>query len=555
MPVPPNVDFEAARTQSHFTISQVYRGPSFNGRIVVNQGNIVYDPLQGLLEVSFVDPDTYIPTFKPANVTNPATTQGDLIIGGTIASSITKPRILIDDSRLPFTMAFDRRFITNHVAASHVKVFKGSSIENGSLVISAMYDQTGIKVSENIPLALVYFPDGENYTLKAPVKGWCVESVENYDTLTVVVYSEDGDILDTQLMVAYKTTAIASSDRAKRYISALSIESSFLSPTNNNLLEYPVGITVQSGAIKVRVLYSDGSTARLPIDGDKVNLFGLDDLIASESGRTSNLTLSYRLGDDEIAEDSVTSGIDRYKNKNIQARAITNSESLIYNLKLFVVPTWVGGVSPHWELKYFLYNLERLDIFEVTGLIEVGAGSAAFDGTLIGVAQNLTVAINVENVSGRYQFHRHVQSFIIKLDALGSSVTAPSYWSIQYSPGVIFGQGKKAIVSDDPNNVGRKRVRMDTGFAVVGEWLSALYYDAFPLFNTLAESAPIVPTHVRVRIGTTWQRQISVTSFAAPIDDVDAVIAAGQDLRLEWIYEDAQTIKELAITSLTLVEP
>lgn len=553
MPVP-ILDTESARTQGVWLLSQVYLGPTSTGNIVVETGNLVYSPTAGFQEVSSVDPITFIPVFKPVNVQNQNATQGDSVIGGTLAAGITKMRVLIDSSRLPMSMSFDRRFLIYNSAAAYVKLFKGTSIEGESLAISAMYNPSGNKTSENIPLEAVYMPNEDNLTVKVPVRAWSSEGVANYDSVTAVVYALDGTVLEVQTFVVYNTDTIATADRSKRYVRSVELISDFISVTDSRMLEYPVGITISSDSLRCRVLYSDGVVLNLPIDGTRVQVYGLNDLLSSESGRSSNLLLSYKLAVDEVGEATTSPTPDRTINVEYRARAITSDSGLIYNVKLFVVPTWIGGSSPRWMLRYFLYSLERMDIFEVTNFIEVAAGSTVFNGTLYSVQQSLGVVLNLQNASGRYRFYRHVQQFKISLNAQGSSRTAPTYWSIEYTPGLVLGQGKKATYIDDPNNAGRRRVRVDSGLSVLAEWINAMYIDTLPLVNTITETGPISPTHVRVRIGETWQRTIPIENILSPIDNVDVTIVQGQDIRLEFVYMSNADIKELSMMSLTLNE-
>ncbi len=558
MPVP-NVpivpDLETARTQSFFTKSQIWTGPTGTGRIVPKVDDAVMDwGNRQLYRVQSVDEVTHIAYLVPENISNGALGGDSVIIGGGFSSALAQRRIFINKVRVPFTMSFDRRIWFAGSMAAYAKVFRGGDVTAGGLVVSARYDSGGNLISENIPLELINLPDQENLAMKAPIEAHCSANIANYELLNVVIYSSAGVPQGTYQFVAVISNFISSLERNNKVVRAVELLSDYMSLSDNRLLEYPVGITIQSDALRCRVLYSDGTMIELSIDDDKVQVHGLNDLISSESGRASPLMLAYRLDEDEIAEDTSLPTPDRTVSVPYRARAVTNDNDIIYNVKLFVVPVWITGTSPHWALRYFMYSLERQDIFEVTNYIEVGSSSAAFNGTLYGNMQNLTVVVNLAQVSNRYRFYRHVQPFAITLAGPGSNHTAMNYWSLRYANDIVYGQGKKATVVDDPNNASARRVRVDNGYTILQEWLNDHYYSLIPLVNTNAESTPPAPTDVRIRIGETWQRVISIADILDPIDNIQTVVTQGMDVRLEFIRQSETTILELAMGSLTAVE-
>lgn len=552
--VPITPDFEAATYQSFFTINQIWTGPNGTGRIVPRVKNIVYDKIRGLLEVAAVNPVLHTSTLIPANITASSALGGTNIVGASLFAASGIYRIFLNTARIPFTLNFDQRYVINRSDATHLKVFRGSDITDDGMIISAMYDIANNKISENIPLVPLTLPGESNIALRAPIEGFSTEMVDNYDTVTVVAYTASGSVLDATSMIVCNTNAVASTDRGKKFVRNISLVSDFISISDSRLLEYPVGMTIASDSLRARVLYSDGSSLEnLPIDGNRIVIHGLDDLISSESGHTNEILLAYNLGGDEVAEDVSMVGPNRSISQVYRARAITNDDDIIYTVKLFVIPTWISGGSPRWSLRYFLYNLERMDIFEVTNFIEPAAGSALFNGTAYGVSQNLGVVVNLQDASNRYRYYRHVQQFNITLNAAASNSGSASYWTLKYSSDVLYGQGKKATVVNDPVNAGRKRVRVDNGYTILSEWINDMYTSLTPLVNTRIESSVPQPTHVRVRIGATWSRELSILDILQPIDNVDTSILQGQDLRLEFLYRDSTIVDELAMGSLTLI--
>lgn len=553
-PVPIVPDFNTSRTQSVFVKSQIYTGPSGTGAIVPVKGNIIFEQsAEGLRfwEVASVDPVSHTPSLKPLSVSNIGGESNSIIIGGGVGSAYGRLRVWVDKERIPFTLNFDSRFETSASNAAYVKVFRGTDITESAAVVSAIFDSAGNKVSENIPLTAINQPNEVNLTRKAPTSAWCIDNLPQYETVTVVVYSQDGSVIDAVTATVMLGNMVASLDRTKVQVRAVELVSEFLSLSDARLLEYPVGMTVTSDAMRARVLYDNGEIVEMPIDGSKIQLHGLNDFISSESGRSSALLLTYRLDDGEVAENASLPTPDRRLPVVYRARAVTTDSDIIYNVKMFVIPQWVSGTQPRWRLRYFLYTLERKDVYEVTDKITMGAASPAFNGVSYGTAQKLIAAVNLAEVSNRFRYSRHVQPFTITLASPGSSNIATSYWNISYDQAELnYGQGRKANFADETSG-GTKRLRIDNNFTILEEWLESMYRSLLPIFNTTAESRAPTPTHVRIRIGDTWQREILISDVLNPITGINTVITQGMDIRLEYIQRSDESVFELAMGSLT----
>lgn len=502
-------------------------------------------------EVASVDPVSHTPSLKPLSVSNIGGESNSIIIGGGVGSAYGRLRVWVDKERIPFTLNFDSRFETSASNAAYVKVFRGTDITESAAVVSAIFDSAGNKVSENIPLTAINQPNEVNLTRKAPTSAWCIDNLPQYETVTAVVYAQDGSVIDAVTATVMLGNMVASLDRTKVQVRAVELVSEFLSLSDSRLLEYPVGMTVTSDAMRARVLYDNGEIVEMPIDGNKIQLHGLNDFISSESGRSSALLLTYRLDDGEVAEGTSVPTPDRRISETYRARAVTTDSDIIYNVKMFVIPQWVSGTQPRWRLRYFLYTLERKDVYEVTDKVTMGAASPTFNGVSYGTAQKLIATVNLAEVSNRFRYSRHVQPFTITLASPGSSNIATSYWNISYDQADLnYGQGRKANFADETSG-GTKRLRIDNNFTVLAEWLESMYRTLLPIYNTTAESRAPAPTHVRIRIGDTWQREILISDVLNPITGINTVITQGMDIRLEFIQRTEESVFELAMGSLT----
>lgn len=553
-PVPIVPDFNTARTQSVFVKSQIYTGPAGTGAIVPEKGHLIFDQsADGLRvwEVASIDPVSHTPSLKPLSISNIGGESNSIVIGGGVGSAYGRLRVWVDKERIPYTLNFDSRFETSASNAAYIKVFRGTDITESSAVVSAIFDSVGNKVSENITLTPINQPNDVNLTRKAPASAWCVDNLTQYETVTIVVYAQDGAVIDAVTATVMLGNMVASLDRSKVQVRAIELVSEFLSISDSRLLEYPVGMSVTSDALRARVLYDNGEIVEMPIDGSKIQLHGLNDFVSTESGRTTPLLLTYRLDAGEVAEGVSLPTPERRISVKYRARAVTTDSDIIYNVKLFVIPQWVAGTQARWRLRYFLYTLERKDVYEVTDKISMGAASPVFSGVSYSTAQKLIATVNLAEVSNRFRYSRHVQPFTITLNSAGSSNIATSYWNISYDQAELnYGQGRKANYADEASG-GTKRLRIDNNFTVLEEWLESMYRSLLPIFNTTAESRAPTPTHVRIRIGDTWQREILISDVLNPITGINTVITQGMDIRLEYIQRSDESVFELAMGSLT----
>lgn len=540
------------RTFRLWAKEEIYTGPSGKGRYVPNINDAVWDWVTGLWRVTDVDYTTGLSRLQRHVAPKEAdsVTQEDILLGVGPGYQSESYRVYVDTSVMPHVMAIDSRLHFYGTSVSYVKLFQGSDITATGTVVSAFYDQSGVLLGDNIPVELVAMPNTlgsgvpgvDNYAVKAPMVGYTMQELQDNEVVTCVAYDDAGHVCSIARLLVQNTSFIRTTDSSMRYITSVTLESPFLSEADDTLLEFPINLPVSALDARGIVTYSDGTRRRLPIDGTKFNLFGLDNYVATIIGQKIPLVLSYRLNPDEYVY-GASAGAS--KHLSVPYKAVTKPLDGAYSVKLFVFPVWVGPVNGY-RLRWFLYNLDRNNVYEVTSLVQFGTSSRSFDPTEYGTVQNLNVAVDMDQVDGRFKKYRHTQTVGITLLTPGD-LDQPN-WTVTYSPGQdpVYGEDLRAEV--EFINVNHWLLDISCGQPTKELWLERLYYDTQPVFNPESESRPPEPNlFVLVFKGRRIECPISQWNsvFTVPND-----LNEGEVLLVEFIRRGPVTDLQLGIAGL-----
>lgn len=545
-PFPPVAISDPNRGYEQWLISEIYTG-SGTGRYVPNVNDSVMDWTQGLLRVVSVDYTTGLSVLEPWNTpVNPGEGNDDDILLGAGPGTITESyRVLLNTNVVPYVLSLDSILHMYGTQTSYCKVFKGTNIGQNGEVISAFYDQSGNLLGENIPLELSQHPDPVNRAIKNAMVGYTSHALPDGEIVTAVFYTDAGQAVSIRKMVIVNTGFVRTTDASKKYISAISLETPFLSASNPKLIQYPINMPVANLNLIGVVTYSDGSKIRLPVDGTKFEILGLTNYIATIQGQEVPTPLVYHLGPNEYSYI-----LGQTVNGNIVEpyRATTLASDGAYNVKLFAYPVWIDALNGY-RLEYYLYNLDREDRYDVTNLIEMANGSAAFDPIQFGTIQHIAVSLLLSRVNPAFASYRHVQSFDITLRANGNDATQDN-WTVAFSPGQVppYGAGVQAVAQFI--NVNNWRLDLSCGETTLEDWLEKVYYATQPLVDTEAEIAPPVPNFFVVQTGT---HRVEV-----PIAQWNTLITAhevpneGGIVTLEFLRRGSATDLQLGISGMVV---
>ena len=520
------------------------------GRYVPNPGDLVVAYDSGWLRCTHSDMETGYSTLVPWSFNNISdNTAGvvDTVIGGSSTTNDSY-RIYVNTKKVPYEFSFDTRLKIYGSSASYVKIFKDGQTEGSS--ISAIFNTAGAMVTENIQLENVVIPNTTVVAIKVPKQGNLTDKLENGEVVNVVVYSNSGSVLAIFKTVAVTTNFVRTIDAGKRLITNISLISPYLSAGDDRLIQYPSNMTLDTSSLVGRVTYNDGSTQRYPVDGRKFKMLGLDNYVTTQIGQTVPLVLSYTLASDEYSNTVQEVAGTRFITKSYQLNTVDSDN--LYSVKLFVVPYW-NGADNTWRLDYYLYSLDRDKIYKVTNYIEYGSNSMAYSGAAAkwGVAQELTVSINLDKLGSSFKYYRHVQDFTITLHQAGSNSTSSGYYTIEYDANSIFGQITYANVT--PAGSGGSGVTIDfsNNRTVTDHWLEAAYRSTEPLYFPFGEASAPTPTHVKILIGTSWSREVPVSDMLLPIKNITTSVPQGTLIRLEFIAN--YNAKRLQLATVGLV--
>lgn len=544
--IDPVIDVD--RRFSIWKMSDIYSDAANNtGRYVPNVDDIIVDYSNGWWRCTHVDFETGYSTLIPwafNNITD-NTDETDIIVGGNSTTNDSY-RIYVNTKKVPYEFSFDTRLKIYGSAGSYVKIFKDGNVEGPP--ISAVFNSAGAVVSENIQLENVVIPNTTVTAIKVPTQGNLVEMVETGEVLNAVVYSNSGAVLAIFKVIVVITNFVRTIDAGKKIITNISLVSPYISAGDDRLLEYPSNMTVDSSSLIGKVTYNDGTTQRYPVDGPKFKMLGLENYVTSQLGQTVPLVLTYTLATSEYSNNVKEVNGVRFINKSYSLTTVESDN--LYSVKLYVVPYW-NGANNKWYLDYYLYNLERENVYKVTNFIEYGVNSNAFDGGAAkwGVAQEITVSINLDKLGSSFSYSRHVQTFNITLHQAGSNLTSSGYYTLEYDNNSIFGRISYANVAT--NESGEIIIDFSNGYSVVTQWLEQVYRSTEPLYFPFGEAAAPTPTHVKIIIGSAWSREVPINTILSLIQNVSTRVEQGDLIRLEFIAN--YNTKRLQLATVGLV--
>lgn len=515
-------------------------------RYVPNENDLVFSREEGFFVVEQVDYTTGLSTLKAwdeVRQVGAGEEDKNILLGGGPGKISESYRAYIDTSVTPHTLALDARLKVYGTTTKYAKVFKGTRIENGD-VISRQYDQNGSLLGEDIPLELAKTEGLGNEAIKTPQVAYTAKALNDGELVTAVFYDDAGEVVSIATLLVKNTSFIRTMNESTKYITSIEIESPFLSKSDNRVLECPINIPIEAIARMGVVTYSNGEKVRLPIDGTKFELYGLRRFVSTILGQRQPITLTYRLSPNEVAYDSVPGSTNHITEDYL---ATTTKVDGAYSVKLFSYPTWVDETSGY-RLEHFLYNLERDEVFNVTQYVELAANSKAFEPKEYGVAQDITFAIDLSNVSSRFKNYRHLQTtrIVLRRPGLDNNTTN---WTVQFDRGEEpYGDGLKAELEFINSNLWS--LRLDNDFGSVEHWLREVYEKTLPLYDKTSEDKPPTPTHFRLIAGN-YSNEWPISMWNEEFT-MNTIQEAGENVYLQFFRRTSQTDLELSTAGMII---
>lgn len=288
-------------------LKEIYFGNVGDRRYVPKVGDCIKDTdINADYIVASIDPVTLIPTLRAlVALNNGGLSEQDILFGVGPGTQADTYRVYLDTSVLPYVLAVDARLYVAGSATSYCKIFRGADVSDQSKVVSALFDQSGTLLTLNIPLELARFDNHLNVSTKIVSVCHTKEQMNDGELVTIVFYDDIGHVVSKRQLLVENTAFIRSINVSQKYISSISVETPFLSATTDNLIEFPINVPLQGIGLFGIVNYSDGSSLRMPVDGTKFKIFGIEQFVGTIVGQKINLVLSYTVGSDETVYGAV----------------------------------------------------------------------------------------------------------------------------------------------------------------------------------------------------------------------------------------------------------
>lgn len=496
-----------------FNIDEIYLGGTAAGKYVPKVNDYVRDVVNKKTYIVTALSNLWIPTLQDIDSGEGGVLEEDLIIGPSAGRQSETYRVYVDSSTLPATLCVDARLKVAGSMSSYARIFRGTDLSATGEVVSVIYSN-GVYLDDKIPLELVAYDSHDNHSIKCVPPAFTKRTIKDGELLTLVIYSQTDKVISKKVLMAENTSFIRSVSANQKYISHLSIKTPFLDVTDNRVIKYPINVPVGSLNIYGNVHYSNGEIKSLPVDGTKFRLLGLESFVATIVGQEIPLVLSYRLDTDEAAYGAISSD-GKYITEPFTL--LTQVENNVFTPKLYAFPEWKQSLNAY-ILRWFLMDLRRDIMIDVTSFVRFNESSDVWEGARYNNIQNLSVRINLKDVSEAFPDYIHTQTMFIILR--NNNITDGTKFEIGFDPNQqnLFGQNLQALTTMVNQNLWKVDIRSNIGSFNL--WLEAMYYNTKPLFNVRKEIKAPIPTHFAIVLDgarteypiESWDKELTTNS-------------------------------------------
>ena len=514
------------------------------GDLVADTENITNYPWWKVMSLT-VD---LIPVLKPWDQINSAIIDGkDVLTGPGRFTHNNTMRLFIDKSVTPYVLAVENRLSFKGTVSRFAKILRQVSGPADLKVISAFYDNSGNLIGQDIPLELVGVDAQTNRSEYCIPVCYTMEDLPDGEVVSVHAYTSEGHPSSITDLIVQNTSYIRHRNQATRYVTGISLVSPFMSETDLHLLLLPMNVPLQGLYLKGRVHYSDGSTVEYPVDGTRFAMLGMESYLATMVNQKLPVILRYTPTSDEVVYGAVR-GDQIYVTQKYEIRTIEAKGA--YNVRLYCYPEWIGPLNGY-SLRWFLYSSERNTRYDVTEHVQHAVNTTGFQPTLYGVNQLLNVSVNLSKVNPLYENFRHAQTVQVVLWRDGTERT--TNWTVTLEQGQDPAYGVDTYGRLEFINYNFYKLNLKSGCSTLTEWLKKVYFPMLPVFDPLREITAPLPTHFRIRIGTSEVLEKNIDQWAETFSVLNGLEVNGS-VYIEWIRKTPETDLELGTSGMILYD-
>lgn len=496
-----------------WNINEIYTGSLATNKFVPKINDYVRDTVRRETYIVTAISSLLIPTLVVVNDIEGDVLVEDAIIGASTGRQSETYRVYLDNSTLPATLCVDARLKIMGSMTSYARLFRGTDSTITGEVVSMVYSN-GHYLDDKIMLELAAYDSHDNHTIKNVPPAHTNRTLKDGELLTLVVYSQLDRVVSKKVLMVENTSYIRSVNANQKYISHVSIKTPFLDSNDHRVINYPINVPVGGLNIYGRVHYSDGSIRTLPVDNSKFRLLGLESFVATIVGQEVPLVLSYRLDNDESVYGSVSAD-GKFITEPFTLK--TEVENGVFTPKLYGYPEW-NQVLNSYTLKWWLMDLRRDILMDVTAFVRFNDNSSIWVGDSYNNVQNISVRINLSDVSESFPDYIHTQTMFIILRKTGNVLGHKFEIGFEPNQNQLYGQNLEAVANMVNQNLWKVNLKND--IINYSDWLERLYFNTKPLFSLRREERPVAPTHFAIIIDgvrfeqpiSAWDKDITISS-------------------------------------------
>ncbi len=526
--------------------NEVYFGQEALNKYVAKVGDLIEKTdVRKVFLVTALSNDL-IPTYVDYN--SEAEEASNMVLIGEGAQPVTKIAFL-DTHKVPYELNLESRHHIYGSANTYARIFKGSDISSSGKVVSAVFSGSNY-LDDKVPLELVSMEDHTNIAVKTVPTVNTRENMLDGELISLVIYNAQNSVTSVTRFIVLRSGFIRPVNASQKHIIAIAMESAFLSGMDPYVIDYPLNVPLGTLNMTGVLRYSDGSERRMPVDGTKFTLFGIEKFVATRPGQKIPLMLVYRLDTGEAAYTNLSQD---GKTIPVEYTLATTHENGLYSPILFGYPRW-NSTTNKYQMQWWLMDLRRDVIFEATNAVQYNESSDVFDGGLFNGIQALSVSVRLSNVSQSLPDWLHVQTLYVKLFDPTLNVNAQPKFEVSQENVLGSFYGTDLTARTNTINQNDFEINIGNNIPTLNEWIERLYYKAKPVYSLYRESEAPRPTHFTIMNDTGNPQTFPIAMWDKAFH-VFTNLQGKSNLVIRWdrwLNEGAAGALQLAVTEVPL---